>query len=400
MRMILYTNAAVDQAIADAGGATTTVVFDNLFDGTEDMTLGGRIIDNVATIVSKTASSNRMAKIPVTPGVRYSYSYAEATHIFPVAFLDATGAPMAAGTTVAASVNQYGYTFLAPVGAAFAAIQVVYNTTALEAAFNEMTGLHVIEGVLLRPAEVTEVNSSPVRDDFTRKLATSRWTGKYWCAYGDSITELGTQRSTMNYWGFIRDRLGVNVTDYGQGSASIHEFVTGTSENLAIDIYERVKGCPTRADLVTVMIGTNDFTQGLATVGIGTATDTTDDTIAGCIYLTIQNLMARVPNATIAFITPLPRKDGGYPSYPGGELTAPGGWTMTELADMIIAVCRRYSVPVLDAYRSSFLKCWNPTNVKTYTYAYGSHVDGDGLHPNLAGHEAFSWQVQRFIESL
>ena len=114
--------------------------------------------------------------------------------------------------------------------------------------------------------------------------------------------------------------------------------------------------------------------------------------IVGSMFFTLGAIFTENPGVRLAFMTPLPTN--GYALATGVTGTSPdavnaNGNTLGQFADAIIAVCARYSVPVLDLTRRSG---FNTYNIPTYT--------SDGLHPNATGYAAYSPMVGKFVEGL
>lgn len=212
----------------------------------------------------------------------------------------------------------------------------------------------------------------------------NRFKGKTWDVYGDSITELNF-RSIQHYHAFIKDKLDLStVNNYG---------VSGNGfKQLASTIDEKTS----TPDLITVFCGTNNFGCIHEQSPLGELTDNSSaETVTGYIKLTIEKLITKYPNIPIGFFTPLPRSDGNSIN----NQTNSAGYTLEELVDRIIKICGIYSIPVLDLYRTSNLRPWNTTN-KAEFFSSSQSVAGDGLHPNVKGHENFlQYKILNFIES-
>ena len=213
----------------------------------------------------------------------------------------------------------------------------------------------------------------------------NKYRGKTWDVYGDSITE-PNYRTAQNYQYFVASKLGIGtVNNYG---------VSGNGfKQLAATISEKTS----EPDLITVFCGTNNFGCVHEQSALGDITDTSStESVTGYIRLTIEKLLAKYPCTPIGFFTPLPRSDGNSVN----KQVSRGGYTMEQLADRIIEICGEYSIPVLDLYRCSNLRPWIPENKAKY-FSCSRAVDGDGLHPNVIGHEYFiAPKVTNFIKTL
>lgn len=213
----------------------------------------------------------------------------------------------------------------------------------------------------------------------------NKYRGKTWDVYGDSITECNF-RTMQNYQYFVASKLGIGtVNNYG---------VSGNGfKQLAATINEKTS----EPDFITVFCGTNNFGCVHEQSTLGDITDTSStESVTGYIRLTIEKLLAKYPCTPIGFFTPLPRSNGNSV----GKQVSGGGYTMEQLADRIIEICGEYSIPVLDLYRCSNLRPWIPENSTKY-FSCRQAPSGDGLHPNVIGHEYFiAPKVTNFIKTL
>ena len=96
---------------------------------------------------------------------------------------------------------------------------------------------------------------------------------------------------------------------------------------------------PSDADMVSVMIGVNDFNFGAP---LGDIDDMTQDTVYGGLNLLAKGLKERCPDAFIFFMTPF--------QFPGNMGSNHMGYTLRDVADAVEDVCASYGIPVLDMY--------------------------------------------------
>lgn len=213
----------------------------------------------------------------------------------------------------------------------------------------------------------------------------SKWANKVWNCLGDSITEMTSAGGTQyyGYHEYIKDWIGCTVNNYGISGTG---WFTPSSSGGTNAFYQRVSSMAENADLITVFGGTNDWGQTGKTLVLGTLGDTATSTFYGAVDNTIQQLIAKYPTKTIAVFTPLPRNlaDTTY----GTNATN----TLDQVADAIIKVCNKYSIPVLDLYRVSNM---NPSNA-TFRAAQMS----DGLHPTKDGMKRIAEKMLSFLNSL
>ena len=122
---------------------------------------------------------------------------------------------------------------------------------------------------------------------------------------------------------------------------------------------------------------TNDIS---ASIPIGTDSDNTVDTVKGALNLLCIGLMEKYPNKKIGFITPFRHRvandDQAY-------------------ADAMITICGKYSIPVLDWYRTSGVY---PLNTVKRTAQM--QTVNDYQHPNAATHLQLSHSFEAFLRRL
>ena len=232
---------------------------------------------------------------------------------------------------------------------------------------------------------LTEVNGYKIKgyDDYINESITHPLKGKKWVVVGDSLTEVNS-RTTKNYHKYIADETGVEVINMG---------VSGTgykrNDEYGSAFYQRINNIPTDADIVTIFGSGNDlglFSENNLSV-LGEVTDTTTDTICGCINVTLDNLYKRIPTVRLGIVTPTPWV--GYPPHVENN-------KMELYSQKLIEICKRRSIPVLDLYHGSNLRPWD----ETFRKLMYSRDDGNGVHPDENGHKQIHRFFLKFIETL
>ncbi|WFB57468.1 SGNH/GDSL hydrolase family protein [Paenibacillus sp. BR1-192] len=210
---------------------------------------------------------------------------------------------------------------------------------------------------------------------------TSKWTNKIWNVIGDSITEHNA-RTEKNYQDYIKDKIDCIVNNYGLSGTG---WRTPSTSGGSDAFYQRMDTFAANADLITVFGGTNDWAEVGVPFVMGTFGDTDPATsFYGALDYTIRQLINKYPTKTIAVFTPIPRgPDPWAESY---------GTTMEQIADAVIKVANRYSVPALDLYREGNVYAWNTE--------YQAFALPDGLHPNDNGHMILADKILAFINTL
>lgn len=211
----------------------------------------------------------------------------------------------------------------------------------------------------------------------------SKWSNKTWNAIGDSITEVNG-RTGKNYHKYISDKIGCVVNNYGISGTG---WRTGNADGSKLPFSQRLDAMSTSADLITVFGGTNDYGEVGTPFVLGTLGDTTMDTFYGAVDYTLRLLIAKYPTKTIAVFTPLP----------SGSFWATKSYTMEQVADAIIQVANRHSIPVLDLFRENNLNI-NNTDAQAYYFKDATNITT--LHPNTNGHGKLADKILSFINSL
>ena len=204
--------------------------------------------------------------------------------------------------------------------------------------------------------------------------------GKKWIALGDSLTEANI-RTTKHYHTYIAEETGITVVNMGVGGTG---YKRQEENNKAF--YQRVKDIPNDFDLITIFGSGNDL--GLGINKLGNPTDTTTDTICGCINTTIDKIYEVKVDAKIGIITPCPW--GNYnPIDPNNS--------MAKYSNALVEICKLRGIPVLDLYRSSNMRPWD----ENFRELYYKRDDGNYVHPDEDGHREFLYKrILSFIQSI
>ena len=262
--------------------------------------------------------------------------------------------------------GQYsGSPFTSPAGCRYVRVSVNNATT--------------FDDVILQEGEEP---SLPINDKITTAFKTDEgYFNKKWAVVGDSITEKNF-RSKIHYHDYIRSELGLIVENMGVSGSG---YKAREGENVAF--YQRVSNIPTDVDFITIMGGVNDV---LTSQPIGEVTDSTADTVCGCINKTIDNVYVTHPLAQIGLITPVPGADYNPANTNNG---------LALLSEKIIEIAKLRGLPSLDLYHSSGLRPWNSV-VNKALFSTTESPAGDGLHPNDQGHKFFYRKIMEFVKTL
>lgn len=203
------------------------------------------------------------------------------------------------------------------------------------------------------------------------------WTGLKWAMMGDSITDSNNARATKRYFDYISEMTGITTVNLGKSGTGYKK-----DYNSNLPFYQRVDTIPTDSDVITIFGSGNDCSQTL-----GTPTDSTADTVCGCINLTIDGIRDRIVGANLGVITPTP-----WVQYP----TTTANNAMDLYCDAIVEICRLKGVPCLDLYHCSNMLPWE----EDFRTAFYKHDEGNGVHPDEDGHKLFTPRIKAFLETL
>lgn len=205
-----------------------------------------------------------------------------------------------------------------------------------------------------------------------------------YASIGDSITWQDsniykeTNEKSIGYQSILKNRFSIKeVYNLGVSGASLGMNNYYPKKKCVVtDLdYPLLKDC----DLITIMIGTNDFRYG---VPIGSIDELADNTFLGAYQLLINTIRNENPNAHIYLITPLQRNKDGYDINTINDC----GNKLIDYVNATKSIGKKYSLPVVDIYNNFTI---NSSNLDKYTR--------DGLHPNDEGYKIIADYLYNFI---
>jgi len=206
---------------------------------------------------------------------------------------------------------------------------------------------------------------------------------------GDSITQgCGVADPANFFTARIARMTGAATRNYGIGGTRIARKKLASAEPIwDQDYISRVDEMNPDADVIVVFGGTNDFGHGDAK--IGAMSDRTPYTFYGALHTLIIDLYAKYPSAALVFITPLHRLSEDVTV---NEIGLPLETNLEGFRNVILEVCRYYSIPVLDLWANSGMQPKIPQIQKQFM--------PDGLHPNDAGHAILAEKIVNFLKTI
>lgn len=190
--------------------------------------------------------------------------------------------------------------------------------------------------------------------------------------FGDSVTD-NTWGDKSSWVSYIPDNIkntALTIVNSAVGGASIGGDGSYNIPHQIENGYTRTDGSvaaplDSTADVVVIFAGTNDYAAGQ-----------TLDSVMGNLATSFQYIFEH-SKAKVLFCTPLQRyntTDQGFDTDSDGVPVNSQGYTLRELCDEIIKVCKRFSVSVLDLNAEANI---NRYNILDYSL--------DGLHPQRWG---------------
>ena len=228
---------------------------------------------------------------------------------------------------------------------------------------------------------ILRLENGHVRTKNVNSASIRQFAGKKWTCIGDSLTEVNG-RTTKHYHDYIAEKTGIEVVNLGHSGEGY--YAVGSTRSFRT----QVPNVPLDSDVVTIFGSGNDV--GKKSLGNVTDTDA-NDTLCGYINKTLDLLYSRMPTVNLGVVTPTPWVNGNTDWTPSNPENA-----MELYCEAIVEICRRRSIPCLDLYHMSNLRPQD-TAAKPLTY---SKDDGNGVHPDEAGHLLIAGRFMAFLESL
>ncbi len=201
---------------------------------------------------------------------------------------------------------------------------------------------------------------------------------------------------------FLGDSITAGVGGGGQTFSELmkaKDYVTGTQNlgisgstigNFSSPFVNRYKNINATADVIFVFGGTNDYgSGGDQRVKLGKMGDKTANTFYGALDVLICGILDNYPDADLNFITPMQRDDSWW-GFPSTSPYNKDGYTLKQYRDAVIEMCEWYELDYLDFYNLEGVRLTDST-FKSYMH--------DGLHPNQAGHNLLTKEIDSFLRA-
>lgn len=212
--------------------------------------------------------------------------------------------------------------------------------------------------------------------------------GKKIAYNGDSIAESRLNESSNAYNGGAYAKLIADVTgctyENRAVSGGILASAPASGENPTRRVVVDVENMTADADLVCFEGGINDYWRNvpLGTYSESDYTGTLDTTtICGALESIFRQATARWVGKPICFVIVHKITSTVY-----AQNTA--GYTFKQAHDSMLGICKKYAIPVFDAFEESGLNAYNSVQNTNFLTSNSSGTP-DGCHPNEAGYKAF-----------
>ena len=214
-------------------------------------------------------------------------------------------------------------------------------------------------------------------------ISNERMDNVTWMVIGDSLTDPTTLGAGVKiYANYVADKTGLTVINKGVGGTG---YWRGTDVNKAF--YQRIASFtdPT-PNIITFFGSFNDLGTDSRDIHgadiLGTASDTTADTIGGCINLTLDAAITYAPDALLGIIAPTEWQGYYYDT------------NSRAYVQLLEDIAKYRGIPFLNLYTSSNLR----PNKLAFRNTY--YLNADGTHPNTLGHKRFAGLVEQFIKGI
>ena len=224
----------------------------------------------------------------------------------------------------------------------------------------------------------------------------SPYAGKTIACIGDSITAgVGVTKDQTDYVTLLAKSLDMNYIRLGASGSTLCD-----GGHAACNISKLTEKNLAGADVVTVLMGINDFVQarqGYYTLGSVTSTDTS--TVYGAVHAWCQRIQALrqtegLKDTEFYFMTPVITSwNNSVSSVRNWDQSKQNiyGYTLRDLCNAIIEVCALYNIPVIDLNLISGLY-YNSAEDNTV-----AEFAGDGAHPGAVGHQMMAAAIRKAL---
>ena len=226
--------------------------------------------------------------------------------------------------------------------------------------------------------------------------APSPYAGKTIACIGDSITYgVGVTRDQTDYVTLLAKSLEMDYIRLGASGTTLC-----TGGHATCNIGKLTEANLAGADVVTVLMGINDFVQARnGYYALGTIDSTDTSTIYGAAHMWCQRIYElrktdSLKNTEFYFMTPVITSWNNSVSsvrdWNQGKENI-HGYTLRDLCNAVIEVCALYDIPVIDLNLISGLYYNSPEDNSIDKFG------GDGAHPGTVGHQMMASAIENAL---
>ena len=222
------------------------------------------------------------------------------------------------------------------------------------------------------------------------------YAGKTIACIGDSITAgVGVTKDQTDYVTLLANSLEMDYIRLGASGTTLC-----TDGHATCNISKLTEADLANADVVTILMGINDFVQARNNYyRLGTIDSTDTSTIYGAVHMWCQKIEElrekdSLKDTEFYFMTPVITSWNNSVSTVRNwdqSKTNIYGYTLRDLCNAIIEVCALYDIPVIDLNLISGLY-YNSTDDNTVV-----EFGGDGAHPGTVGHQMMADAIKKAL---
>lgn len=211
------------------------------------------------------------------------------------------------------------------------------------------------------------------------------WRDKKWLVIGDSLSDVTTTYTNMQYCDYISLETGIKVKNKARRG-------TGYAKRLKLknSFYLKTLKIPQKVDLITIFGSFNDFTVALP---LGSADDVGFNSIAGYINESLTNILRSKSTAKLVVFTPTPWSEYNPVCAKWETQVIANGYV-----DLLKEICNRRDILCLDLYYDSPLRPWESEFREKY-YSKDANKTG-GVHPNEEGQLLIAKVILNFLQNI
>ena len=242
--------------------------------------------------------------------------------------------------------------------------------------------------------EYPDISGLTVRTDWKNESGSdkSKFDSKKLIIFGDDISTAnnakdGTVTSQSAYFGILASKYGwiVNNKSCVNATASDYGKSAYTDSNLQTTIDNMTDLATSDDAYVAIFVGSEDYAEGIATVGVDT--NTTKDTFKGALNLAINKILTRAPHTKILLVTPIYRASIKSGDSLNGDTNLINNKYLRDFATAIKDIADYNHIPCLDLYNECMINKYNSS-----TYLQNGILLNEEGHAMVAEkiHDGFS----------